>query len=252
MQNRYIVRFVLLAAFSAALYLLLSNIDYHWNWRLVYQYRSLFIRGFWYTVGVSIGAMALGLVIGIAGGLARVWPNVWLREFASLYVEAFRGTPLLVQIYIFYFCIATVVNVDSPLIVGMVVLALFSGAYITEMVRAGIESIDHGQWEAARATGLSYSKTMRLVVLPQAFRQIIPPVTGQFVSLIKDSSLLSVISVRELTKAAEVVNATTYKTFEAYLPLAIFYLLLTYPLSALTQRLERKIGNGKHSKATAR
>lgn len=252
MQNRYLVRTLLIAASAAVLWVMLQNIEYPWDWRVVYKYRALFIEGLGYTVGVSLGAMVLGLIVGLAGGLARVWPNVWLQEISSLYVEAFRGTPLLVQIYIFYFCVATVVNVDNPLIIGMFTLAMFSGAYITEMVRAGIESIDPGQWEAARATGLSYSKAMRLVILPQAFRRIIPPVTGQFVSLIKDSSLLSVISVRELTKAAEVVNATTYKTFEAYLPLAVFYLLLTYPLSALTQRLEKKIGNGYKGKTPPR
>jgi polar amino acid transport system permease protein len=164
-----------------------------------------------------------------------------VRELAELYVETFRGTPLLVQIYIFYFCIAAAVRFDNAVIIGIITLAFFSGAYISEMVRAGIESIDKGQIEAAKSTGLDYWQTMRHVIFPQALRRIIPPVTGQFVSLIKDSSLLSVISVRELTKASEVINATTYKTFEAYLPLAVLYLLLTYPLSQLTQRLERKL-----------
>lgn len=250
MHNRIFVRIFLLALLVAGLALLLSRIDYHWNWRVVYTYRALYIAGFYRTIYVSLGAIVLGLLLGLAGGLARVWPNIWLREAASLYVEVFRGTPLLVQIYIFYFCLATVVRYDNALVIGMVTLAFFSGAYISEMVRAGIESVDHGQWEAARATGLRYPQIMRCVVFPQAMRRIIPPVTGQFVSLIKDSSLLSVISVRELTKASEVVNATTYKTFEAYLPLALFYLLLTYPLSALTQRLEKRIrqgGNASHS-----
>ena len=130
---------------------------------------------------------------------------------------------------------------DNAVVIGIVALGAFSGAYITEIVRAGIESIERGQTEAALSTGLTGWQTLRYVIFPQAFRRIIPPVTGQFVSLIKDSSLLSVISVRELTKASEVVNATTYKTFEAYLPLALMYLLLTYPLSHLTQRLERKL-----------
>ncbi|MGE4297167.1 MAG: amino acid ABC transporter permease [Desulfovibrionaceae bacterium] len=238
---RMAVRLLLLAAVTAGLYVMLRNVEYHWNWRVVYTYRELYVRGFYRTVGISLGAIALGLVFGVAGGLARVWPNVWLQEAARLYVEAFRGTPLLVQIYIFYFCLATVVHFDDPLLIGTVALAFFSGAYISEMVRAGIESIDPGQWEAARASGLSYVQTMAYIVFPQAARRIIPPVTGQFVSLIKDSSLLSVISVGELTKASEVVNATTYKTFEAYLPLAVFYLILTYPLSALTYRLEQRL-----------
>jgi polar amino acid transport system permease protein len=245
------VRLALMALAVAVLYALLLQVEYAWNWRVVYTYRELFIQGFYRTVEVSVGAIAMGLVLGVVGGLARVWPNLWVQELGTLYVETFRGTPLLVQIYIFYFCLATVVHFENPFIIGMVALAFFSGAYIAEMVRAGVESIDDGQWEAAMATGLNFRQTMFSVIFPQAARRIIPPVTGQFVSLIKDSSLLSVISVRELTKGAEVINATTYKTFEAYLPLAVFYLLLTYPLSVLTYRLERRINQDRNGGFTA-
>ncbi|WP_281792331.1 amino acid ABC transporter permease [Desulforhabdus amnigena] len=226
---------------AASLFYLFLQIDYPWNWRVPWEYRWLFIRGFYYTLTISIGATIFGFIMGVMGGLARVSKNIIVRELATLYVELFRGTPLLVQIYIFYFCVATVVHFDNPLIIGMITLAFFSGAYITEMVRAGIESIDKGQLEAAKSTGLDHWMTMRYIVFPQALRRIIPPVTGQFVSVVKDSSLLSVISVRELTKASEVINATTYKTFEAYLPLALLYLFITYPLSYLTRRLEQKI-----------
>lgn len=235
------IRLSIVVAGAVCLCLLLSRMDYAWNWRVPWEYRSLFIKGFAYTLTISVGATILGFCLGVAGGLARISRNALARELATIYVEVFRGTPLLIQIYIFYFCVATAVHYDNPLIIGTVTLSFFSGAYITEMVRAGIESIDKGQVEAAASTGLSDWQAMRYIVFPQALKRIIPPVTGQFVSLIKDSSLLSVISVRELTKAAEVVNATTYKTYEAYLPLAVMYLLLTYPLSYLTQRLEARI-----------
>ena len=185
--------------------------------------------------------------MGVMGGLARVSKNIFAQELAALYVELFRGTPLLVQIYVFYFCIAAAIRFNNALIIGILTLAFFSGAYISEIVRAGIESIDKAQVEAAQSTGLRDWQIMRYVVFPQAFRRIIPSVAGQFVSLIKDSSLLSVISVRELTKASEMINATTYKTFEAYLPLALLYLVLTYPMSYLTQRLEKKLGNDSRS-----
>lgn len=241
MPKRILVRLVLITAAAALLVGMMSTISYNWNWWVVWQYRELFVKGFANTILVSCGAITLGLIIGVLGGLARVSENIWLREAATIYVWIFRGTPLLTQIYIFYFCFAVIVHVDDPFLTGMVTLAFFSGAYITEMVRAGIESISKGQWEAARSTGLNHSQTLRHVVFPQAMRRIIAPITGQFVSLIKDSSLLSVIAVRELTKGAEIVNAATYKTFEAYLPLAVFYLLLTYPLSVLTYRLERRI-----------
>lgn len=241
MRRHVFIRFLIAAAGAVCLYVLLSRMDYPWNWRITWEYRALFIRGFYYTLGISVGATVLGFCFGVAGGLARVSKNVFARECATLYVEVFRGTPLLIQIYIFYFCVATAIHYDNPVVIGMATLSFFSGAYITEMVRAGIESIDRGQIEAASSTGLDDWQTMRYVVFPQALRRIIPPVTGQFVSLIKDSSLLSVISVRELTKAAEIVNATTYKTYEAYLPLAVLYLLLTYPLSYLTRRLEERM-----------
>jgi len=235
------VRLTLLVCAALILAGLMSTLHYNWDWWVVWRYRNLFVTGLLMTILVSSGAIVLGLVIGLSCGLARVSGNVWLKEAARLYVWGFRGTPLLTQIYIFYFCIAVIIHVDNPMLVGMAVLAFFSGAYLTEMVRAGIESISPGQWEAARSTGLTHNQALRLVIFPQAMRRIIAPATGQFVSLIKDSSLLSVISVRELTKGAEMVNAVTYKTFEAYLPLALFYLLLTYPLSVLTYRLEKRM-----------
>jgi polar amino acid transport system permease protein len=231
----------ILAAFVLGLFLLLARMEYPWNWQVVWRYRKLYVDGLYYTLAISAGAICLGYLLGLAGGVARISGNAFAREAARLYVVFFRGTPLLIQIYILYFCLAAAIGYDNPAVVGTFTLGAFSGAYITEIVRAGIESIDRGQTEAALSTGLTDWQTLRYIIFPQAFRRIIPPVTGQFVSLIKDSSLLSVISVRELTKASEVINATTYKTFEAYLPLALMYLLLTYPLSHLTQRLERKL-----------
>ena len=231
----------ILASFVVTLYLLLSRMEYSWNWRVVWEYRRLYLYGLYYTLAISTGAICLGYVLGLAGGIARISGNAFAKEAARLYVIFFRGSPLLIQIYIFYFCLAAAIGYDNPVVIGVVALAAFSGAYIAEIVRAGIESIDRGQSEAALSTGLTGWQTLRYVIFPQAFRRIIPAVTGQFVSLIKDSSLLSVISVRELTKASEVVNATTYKTFEAYLPLALIYLLLTYPLSHLAQALETRL-----------
>ena len=240
---RLAVRAALFAACGLVLWLALSHIDYHWDWSVTWTYRRLFWRGLAVTMGISLGAIVVGLLLGLGSGLASVSGNVLLTELAGLYVETFRGTPLLVQVLIFYFCVGVVIHVDSPIAIGTTCLGLFAGAYISEMVRAGIESVDKGQWESALSSGLSRRQTLFAVILPQAARRIIPPVTGQFVSCIKDSSLLSIISVRELTKAAEMVNATTYKTFEAYLPLAVLYLLLTWPLSRLTRRLEKGISH---------
>lgn len=241
---RLAVRFAILAVLAGLSWLVLSRLRYHWDWSAVWAYRSIFLDGLGLTLAVSVVAITLGLCFGLLSGLASVSGNIVLSELAALYVGAFRGTPLLVQILIFYFCVGVVVRVDSPFVIGTFTLSLFSGAYISEMVRAGVESVDHGQWEAAMSSGMTRGQALLHVVLPQAARRIVAPVTGQFVSCIKDSSLLSVISLRELTKAAEVINASTYRTFETYLPLALLYLLLTWPLSHLTRRLERGIRNG--------
>jgi len=241
MVKKLLARLVIGIVALIVFYTLLSSIDYHWDWHVPWQYRALFFRGFIFTVVISIASIVLGLLIGVASGVASASKNPFINQLAQMYVELFRGTPLLVQIYIFYFCVATIVHIDSPLVIGSITLAFFSGAYISEMVRAGIESIGKGQIEAAKATGLSEWQTMRYIIFPQAFRRIIPPVTGQFVSIIKDSSLLSVISVRELTKASEIINSTTYRTFEAYLPLAVLYMILTYPLYHVTRLLERRM-----------
>lgn len=133
--RRLLVRFLLAMGGVASLYYLFTRIEYPWNWRVPWEYRSLFIRGFANTLAVSLGATSLGFCFGVIGGLARVSKNLVAREVAGFYVELFRGTPLLVQIYIFYFCVAAAVHFDNPQIIGMVTLAFFSGAYITEMVR---------------------------------------------------------------------------------------------------------------------
>ena len=192
------------------------------------------------TFEVTICSILLSLPLGLLTGLGKLSRNRIINLLASTYVEVVRGLPLLVQLFYIYFALGRFLKVPD-MVAAIIAMSICYGAYMGEVFRAGIESIDKGQVEAAKATGLDDWQTMRYVIFPQALRRIIPPVTGQFVSLIKDSSLLSVISVRELTKAAEVVNATTFKTFEAYLPLAGLYLLLTYPLSYLTRRLEKRL-----------
>ena len=157
-----------------------------------------------------------------------------------MYVQLIRGTPFLVQIYIWNFCIARLVGLEAAAVIGVLGLGTFAGAYITEIVRAGVESIDRGQWEAARSLGLSHRRTLSLVILPQAVRRMIPPLTGEAISLIKESSLLSIIGVAELTYQAGNMRAMTFDAFASLIPLAALYLCLTMPLSLLTLRLERR------------
>jgi polar amino acid transport system permease protein len=167
-------------------------------------------------------------------------PLLLLRYLSRICVEAIRGTPLLVQLLIFYYVVAQSFHIENRYLVGVLTLSVFSGAYISEVIRAGIEGIAASQLDAARSIGLTTAQTYRYVILPQAIRQILPPLAGQFASLIKDSSLLSIIGIGEFALSAQNVSSYTFSNFESYIPLAIGYLILTLPISLITQSLERR------------
>ncbi len=211
---------------------------------------GIMLQGLWITLKVSVYAIALGIVIGLIGGVSRISSNPALKWTSMAYVELIRGSPLLVQIFIWYFVLGTLVNSLlakhgmtqlSPLWFGVIALAVFTGAYVTEIVRAGIQSIHRGQIEASRSLGMSYTQSMRHVILPQAMRRILPPLAGQFISLIKDSSLLGIIAVRELTKATREVITTSLQPFELFFTCAVLYLILTFTLSMAVQYMERRM-----------
>jgi len=197
--------------------------------------------GLWTTVWISFVSGALGLVIGLFTGLCRLSKNPTLHDLSTLYVELVRGTPLLVQIFIFYFFIGTVLNLSREF-AGVAALALFTGAYVAEIVRAGVQSIARGQDEAARSLGLNAAQSMRHVILPQAFKRVLPPLAGQFISLVKDTSLVSVIAITELTKSGREAITTSFSTFEIWFCVAALYLVINLPLSHLAGRLERRLG----------
>jgi polar amino acid transport system permease protein len=157
-----------------------------------------------------------------------------------LFVEVVRGSPLLVQILILFYVIAPGIGISDRILVGLIALSIFSAAYLAEMLRAGIEGVAASQLESARAIGLTGWQTYRFVIIPQALRQTLPPLAGQFASLIKDSSLLSVIGLSEFTHAALQINSATYSTIESFVPLAVGYLILTLPISFGARYLEEK------------
>ncbi|MFZ5838121.1 MAG: amino acid ABC transporter permease, partial [Pseudomonadota bacterium] len=173
-------------------------------------------------------------------GLMRVAKNQTARNLAVTYVELIRGTPLLVQIFIVYFFIGTVLDFDR-FTAGVVALSVFTGAYVAEIVRAGIQAIPTGQMEAARSLGMTYPKAMRYIILPQALKRTLPPLAGQFINLIKDSSLVSVISITDLTKAGREVVSGSFAPFEVWFTVAALYLLVTGTLSWAIQRLEKRL-----------
>ncbi|MBV8813080.1 MAG: amino acid ABC transporter permease [Verrucomicrobia bacterium] len=224
----------LVACFSFA------SLRYSWNWDAVSSYSSFFWHGWLTTIQVSAFALVLSTAIGTLSALARRSGFFILRALSRIYVETIRGTPLLVQVSFAFYVVASAFHLENRLVVGVATLAIFSGAYISEIVRGGIESIGASQLESARAIGLTRFQTYRYVIFPQAIRVILPGLAGMFASLIKDSSLLSVISIAEFTWSAQQVGGLTYSLFETYIPLAIGYLLLTLPITLWTQWLERK------------
>jgi polar amino acid transport system permease protein len=197
--------------------------------------------GLWTTLWISFVSGAFGLFIGLFTGLCRLSKNPTLHDLSTLYVELVRGTPLLVQIFIFYFFIGTVLNLSREF-AGVAALALFTGAYVAEIVRAGVQSIARGQDEAARSLGLNAAQSMRHVILPQAFKRVLPPLAGQFISLVKDTSLVSVIAITELTKSGREAITTSFSTFEIWFCVAALYLVINLPLSHIAGRLERRLG----------
>ncbi|WP_133010325.1 amino acid ABC transporter permease [Marinomonas flavescens] len=192
------------------------------------------------TLKLSFVALIFAMIIGLCTGLARISDNPALRYFAITYVEIIRGTPLLVQIFIFYFFIGTVLDLDR-FTAGVAALSVFTGAYVAEIIRSGIQSIHPGQMEAARSVGMNYFQAMIHVILPQAFKRTLPPLAGQLINLIKDSSLVSVISITDLTKAGREVVSSTFAPFEVWFTVAIMYLVLTGGLSWVIQKLEKRL-----------
>lgn len=200
---------------------------------------GLLLTGLILTLEISVLSIILGVVIGLITGLARLSSSPAPKWLAIGYIELIRGTPLLVQIYIFYFFVGQVFRL-SNFMAGVLALSFFAGAYVAEIIRAGIQSIHKGQMEAARSLGMNYPQAMRYIILPQAFKRILPPLAGQFISLIKDSSLVGVIALVELTRAGREIGTSTFNYFEVFFTVAALYLILTFSLSMLVQFLERR------------
>ncbi|UYZ84624.1 amino acid ABC transporter permease [Entomomonas sp. E2T0] len=199
-----------------------------------------FVQGFWTTLWLSVVSGILGLVIGLIAGLCRISKNPTLRDLSTVYVELIRALPLLVIIFIIYYFFGTILKLSHET-AAIISLSFSAGAYIAEIVRGGIQSISKGQTEAARSLGMGAASTMCVIILPQAFRRILPALTGQFINLVKDTSLLSAISIIEITRAAQLATTTSMKPFEMWFCAAALYLLINIPLSVLAHYLERRL-----------
>lgn len=221
---------------------------YEWDFEPPWRYRTLYWNGLQLTLGATACAFLVGMVVGVGIALARMNRALWLRHLGDLYVEIVRGTPFIVQVSIAWWGIASqIAGVQSRFLVGTVALGVFAAAYMGEIIRAGIESVERGQFEAARSLGLDRNQTLRHVVFPQAFKRMIPPLTGELIALTKESSLLFTIGVVELMSVGNQMGADTLRTFEALLVVALLYLTLTVPLSLVARRLERRLGKSDRS-----
>lgn len=254
------------------------GLHYKWNWSIIPQYLfrydsekskwvpNLLMQGFFTTIRLSVWTTLLATVLGTIMGLFRISKSLFKRLIGRTYVELIRNIPPLVLIFIFYFFfsdqIMTALRVDdfirtrsgsaqtflsvlfappsqfSAFLSALITLALYEGAYITEIIRAGIQSIEKGQWEASYALGLSWWQQMRYIILPQATQRILPALAGQFISTIKDSAIVSVISIQELTFQGMELMAATYLTFEVWITITLLYFILTFMCSLIVERFE--------------
>lgn len=213
----------------------------NFDFDLVTRSFPLLLLGAGVTVQITALSVGFGLVIGVFMGMARL-SKLWvIRSFAAVYVDFIRGTPLLVQIFLIYFALPIIIGQRiDPFIAAITACSINSGAYVAEIFRGGIQSIDKGQMEAGRSLGMTWWQTMRFIVLPQAFKRVIPPLGNEFIAMLKDSSLVSVIGFEELTRRGQLIIARTYGSFEIWLTVAFIYLVMTLSISRLVAYLERR------------
>lgn len=206
-------------------------------------YRLRLWDGFLMTLALGLMGFVLSLLLGIISALGQNSTILVVRYVCDFYVTVIRGTPLIMQIYLFFYILGTAWGVENRFVAGVLILSVFEGAYIAEILRGGIQAIDKEQLEAAKAVGFSKWQTVRFVWLPQLAALTAPALTGQVASIIKDSSLLSMIAVIELTQTIREITASNFKLFEGYLLLGVLYLCLTLPITFLSKRLERRLGD---------
>ena len=193
------------------------------------------------TIEITAVAVALGTLIGLFVGIAELSRYWYFRIPSKIYVDFIRGTPLLVQIFIIYFALPIILGVRvEPFVAAVAACSINSGAYVAEIFRAGIQSIDKGQMEAGRSLGMSWGQTMIHIVIPQAFRRIIPQLGNEFIAMLKDSSLVSVIGFEELTRKGQLIIASTYGSLEIWSAVAIIYLIMTLSITRFVAFLEKR------------
>ena len=208
----------------------------------------LLLQGALISLLVAACAWLIGIVLGVIGAACKLSKNKILRLIGNVYVEIVRGTPMLLQILLFYLVLPTIITLITgkpfrvnKLLIGIIAIGINSGAYSTELIRSGIIGIDNGQWEACKALNLNYIQTMRYIILPQAFKQVVPPMVSEFITLIKDSSLLSTIGVMDLLYISQVTGANYYNYLPPLMMASLMYLTMTFVVSFAAKKVERRL-----------
>ena len=211
------------------------------DFSLIWNSLPLLLAGAGVTIEITAIAVGLGFIFGLITSVCRLSGVKILQVIAVCYVNIIRGTPMLVQIFLIYFALPMVIGERiNPFVAAVAACSINSGAYVSEIFRAGIQSVDKGQMEAGRSLGLSWMQTMRYVILPQAFKHVIPPLGNEFISMTKETSLVSVIGFEELTRRGQLIIANTYGSFEIWLTVAAIYLVMTLTIARLVSYLERR------------
>ncbi len=224
----------------------LNFLDIRWDmWEAIWNYRELFIRGIGITLALTVVGYLGGFVLGLFVGLGKISKKKWIYYPAKYYVDFFRGTPLLVQILLIHTALIPGVFGHSLgyFASGAIALTLNSAAYNAEIIRAGIQSIEKGQMEAARSLGMTQSIAMKNIILPQAFRRMIPPLGNELIALLKDSSLVTVIAASDILYAGKIVAGAYQRFWEPYITVAILYLCLTFVFGKIISYVEKRFSN---------
>ncbi len=220
----------------------MTGTGYAWDFSFLWAYRWLILAGLGVTIAYTVGTILIGLAIGLVTGLLRLSRNPMITAPLIAYIEIFRCTPLLVQIVWFYYALPVVLGIDIPAhVAAVLVLSLYTGAFYAEIIRGGVNSIERGQWDAARAIGMRRNQVMRHVILPQAVKRMIPPFMNQSIIQLKNTSLVSTIAVADLLYQGTIITAATYRPLEVYTMVAIIYFLVLFPLTLAAQQIERRL-----------
>lgn len=214
------------------------------NFSFLSKYYMFFINGAKFTIILAFFTVLFGVILGLLLALMRISKSKVLNLIATAYVEFIRGTPLMVQIFIIYYALPDLIGVNLPEMVSAVLaLSINSGAYVAEVIRAGIQAVDKGQMEASRSLGMPYGMAMRYIIIPQAIKNILPALGNEFITVIKESSVVSVIGIKELMYNADTVRGNTFRAFEPLIIAALMYFVMTFTLSKLMGRFERRLKN---------